>query len=299
MGGLGDDRAVRFLFEDCAVRGVWVQLQQSVAEIFSRADCNLPARKLLGESVAAAVMLSRTIKLQGRLAIQARGDGPLRLLVAESTQDAGVRGIIDMQPAAQDGGPITLQQGIGTGYLAVALLPDAGESYQGIVPLQQSRLQDCLADYFVQSEQLPTALWLFSDGERAAGLMLQALPAAVRDNDDADDTSRDHDQWQHLRILADTVTADEMLSLPCETLLHRLFHDENVLLFDPEPVHFHCTCSAERSRQALAVLGRDELLKLFAEQAEIAMDCQFCASQYRYNAADMADILGESPMQLH
>lgn len=299
MGDNGSDRAVRFLFEDCAVRGVWVQLQQSVAEIFSRTASGLPARRLLGESVAAAVMLSRTIKLQGRLAIQARGDGALRLLVAESTQDAGVRGIIDMEPVAQAGQPMTLQQCIGTGYLAVTLLPDNGESYQGIVPLQQPRLQDCLADYFVQSEQLPTALWLFSDGERAAGLMLQALPAGTRDNDNADENGSDDDGWQRLCMLAGTVTADEMLSLPCETLLHRLFHDENVLLFDPEPVHFQCTCSAERSRQALAVIGRDELLKLFAEQPEIAMDCQFCASQYRYTAADMADVLGAPPTQLH
>lgn len=290
MSGLiKTDNAVRFLFEDAAVRGVWVHLQHSCSEVLARKQYSGAARALLGESLAAAVLLSRTIKLQGRLALQARGDGLLKLMVAESTQDAGVRGVIDLaEGVAMDAIP-PLQQLVGDGYLAVALLPDAGESYQGIVPLEGARLQDCLADYFARSEQLPTALWLVSDGVRAAGLMLQALPAAASDSDD----------WQHLHTLASTVTGEELLSLSCDELLHRLFHQDGVRLFEAEPVHFQCTCSVERSRNALAVLGRDELQKLFAEQPAVTMDCQFCGAHYEYTAADMSEVLGDASTRMH
>jgi molecular chaperone Hsp33 len=287
------DSVVRFLFEDCAVRGVWVSLQQSLADMLALKNISQAAGVLLGESVAAAVLLSCTIKLQGRVAIQARGDGALQLLVAESTQNAGVRGIITLDETAIENSMPSLKQLIGNGYLAVTLLPDDGESYQGIVPLQGERMQDCLADYFELSEQLPTALWLVSDGECAAGLLLQAMPTFDGDID-SDDAS-----WQHLHTLASTLKNEELLSLPCEELLHRLFHRETVRVFDPESVHFQCTCSEQRSRNALAVLGREELEKLFSEQPNVIVDCQFCDAQYHYAASDMAKILGETVPSLH
>lgn len=283
------DHVVRFLFEECAVRGVWVNLQESYSALMALKAMTQPAKILLGESVAAAVLLGSSVKMQGRVAIQARGDGALKLLVAESTHDAGVRGVVDLDESLTVNAMPSLQQLIGNGYLAVTLLPDQGESYQGIVPLQGARLQDCLADYFALSEQLPTALWLVSDGERAAGLMLQAMPAVH--NGDAG--------WQHLHVLASTVKDEELLSLPCEVLLHRLFHQEIVRVFDAEPVRFQCTCSEERSRHALSVLGRDELHKLFSEQPDVAIDCQFCGAQYRYKANDMLNILGEPSPSLH
>ncbi len=288
------DQAVRFLFESAPVRGVWVQLHESYQAVLSGQTGTAVANLLLGESLAAAVLLTRNIKLQGRLAIQARGNGSLRLLVAESTQDAGVRGVIDLDDDAVVGQP--LSQLLGEGYLAVTLLPDDGDSYQGIVPLQGARLQDCLADYFSQSEQLPTALWLVCDGERAAGLLLQAMPCSA-DEDMAGDT--EDDGWGRLCHLAGTLTENELLNLPCEMLLHRLFYEETVRVFDAEPVRFSCTCSVERSRAALAMLGRDELQKLFAEQEKVAVDCQFCGSHYAYDAADMAELLGDVPGRLH
>jgi molecular chaperone Hsp33 len=283
------DSVVRFLFENCAVRGVWVRLQESCSSMLALKEMSQASKVLLGESLAASVLLSCTIKMQGRVAIQARGDGALKLLVAESTQDAGVRGVIDMDPGVDPLAVPSLQQLIGSGYLSVTLLPEDGESYQGIVPLQGARLQDCLADYFALSEQLPTALWLASDGKCASGLLLQAMPSG-----DGNDVS-----WQHLHVLASTLKNDELLSLPCEVLLHRLFHQETVRVFKPEPIRFQCTCSEERSHNALAILGRDELYKLFAEQPEVVVDCQFCGAQYRYTAKDMVDVLGEMSPSLH
>ncbi|HSC75704.1 MAG TPA: Hsp33 family molecular chaperone HslO [Pseudomonadales bacterium] len=283
------DQVVRFLFEECAVRGVWVNLQKSCGDVLAKKGIGPAGRVLLGESLAAAVLLGSSIKLQGRVAIQARGDGVLKLLVAESTQDAGIRGVINLDASVDLQAIPSLKQLIGSGYLAVTLLPDEGESYQGIVPLQGVRLQDCLADYFALSEQLSTALWLVSDGERAAGLMLQAMPGEDNDGED----------WRHLHTLASTLTSEELLSLPCEVLLHRLFHQETVRVFDAEPVRFQCTCSEERSRNALAILGRDELHKLFSEQPDVDIDCHFCGAKYRYTANDMADIFGDISSSLH
>lgn len=284
------DARVRFLFEDVPVRGAWVCLQTSLAAMPAMKMTTTIGKQLLGESVVATVLLSANIKLQGRLAVQARGDGALRLLVAESTQDAGVRGVVEWNETtvSADAMP-TLKRLIGNGYLAVTLLPDVGDSYQGIVPLQGNHLQDCLADYFKQSEQVETALWLACDGERAAGLLLQALPGMSA-----------HDgQWQHLHALAETVSDSELLSLSCEQLLYRLFHQERVRVFDEEPVSFQCSCNAERSAAALATLGKEDLQQLFTEQPSVVVDCQFCGAVYRYSERDIGNILGETPPVLH
>lgn len=284
------DSAIRFLFASSSVRGVWVNLHDACQNVMAQKNYTGAEKILLGESLAAVVLLSRTIKLQGRLALQARGDGALGLLVAESTQDAGVRGVITLTGLQENESLPSLKMLVGDGYLSVTLLPDVGESYQGIVPLQGERLQDCLADYFSQSEQLPTAIWLASDGNSAAGLMLQALPS---------EDEKSAAIWQHLHILANTVTQSELLELPCEELLHRLFHQEDLQFLGFEPVRFQCTCSEVRSRNAIALLGRDDLQKLFAEQPIVVADCQFCGSQYRFTAHDVAEILGEIPSQVH
>ena len=286
------DVLVSFMFDDVAVRGAWVSVKDSLLAMPALAAAECAGKILLGESVAAATLLSANIKLEGRLALQARGKGALKLLVAESTQDAGVRGVIELDAGAvkhaPDGLPALVDL-VGDGYLAVTLLPDSGESYQGIVPLQGKRLQDCLTDYFRQSEQLETALWLTCDGERAAGLLLQVMPGA-----DAGDEG-----WQHLRVLADTISDEELLSLSCEDLLRRLFHQEAVRVFDAVPVAFRCTCSAERSDAALAALGRDDLHKLFVEQPVVNVDCRFCGAVYRYTERDAGRVLGETPPVLH
>jgi len=281
------DARVRFLFEDAPVRGAWVYLQHSVQAMPAFISASPAGKILLGESVAAVALLSANIKLQGRLAIQARGDGALRLLVAESSQNAGVRGVIELDDRAEN--TLALRELLGDGYLAVTLLPDVGESYQGIVPLQGARLQDCLAAYFQQSEQLETALWLASDGQTAVGLLLQAMPGA----------QDDLKGWQHVHALASTISNEELLSLSCEQLLHRLYHQETVRVFDAEPVQFQCSCNTQRSAAALATLGREDLLQLFQETPVVKVDCHFCGKIYQYSERDIDKILGEISPTLH
>ncbi len=281
------DARVRFLFEDAPVRGAWVYLQHSVQAMPAFISASPAGKNFFGGRGGAAALLSANIKLQGRLAIQARGDGALRLLVAESSQNAGVRGVIELDDRAEN--TLALRELLGDGYLAVTLLPDVGESYQGIVPLQGARLQDCLAAYFQQSEQLETALWLASDGETAAGLLLQAMPGA----------QDDLKGWQHVHALASTISNEELLSLSCEQLLHRLYHQETVRVFDAEPVQFQCSCNTQRSAAALATLGREDLLQLFQETPVVKVDCHFCGKIYQYSERDIDKILGEISPTLH
>lgn len=288
MPDLEHDSLLRFIFDHGAVRGARVQLQQSLHTLLSHQLIGHTAQQLLGESLCASVLLASTIKLEGRLALQARGDGALHLLVAECTHTGDIRGMVKLDESAAS----TLTRWsslLGKGQLAVTLMPEQGDSYQGIVPLDGERLQDCIGDYFEHSEQLPTALWLACDGERAGGLLLQALPG--------NDT---HDFWDHVCILADTLSDTELLSLPHSTLLHRLFHQDPYTAFDATPVQFQCTCNAERSRQALAMLGRDDVYRLLAEQdGDITVDCQFCGQQYHFDETALLPLLGDTSTQVH
>lgn len=282
------DTLMRFLFDNQAVRGARVQLHNSYQTIHAQHTCQANAARLLGESTAAAALLASTIKLEGRVSLQARGEGSLKLLVAECTHTGGLRGVIELDETNSHD-ECRLSALLENGYLAVSLLPDEGQSYQGLVPLAGDKLQDCIAAYFMQSEQLPTALWLACDGENAAGLLLQALP----------DNNEQSDDWQRLCLLANTLTESELLHLSHEELLHRLFHEDAVRIFEPTPMTFACTCSDERSRNALAVLGRDDLHKLFSERETIEVDCQFCRQQYRYTQQDFADFLAAPSHSIH
>jgi molecular chaperone Hsp33 len=275
------DTSISFLFDHCAVRGVWVSLRRAYQEMLALHDYTPHAQCLLGESVAAAALLGRSLKWERRLALQARSEGALRLLVAECTEAGGVRGVIELKESlgTHSQRPLfsTLLE---DGYLSLSLIPAEGNAHQGIVPLDGERLQDCIAGYFAQSEQLPTALWLACDGTQAAGLLLQALPDKERE---------EKEDWRRLQALAHTITDAELLRLPCVPLLQRLFHEESVRVFDPEPLMFFCTCSKERSRNALTVLGADELRSLFAEQPVVEIDCQFCRRKYRYEEKDIVE----------
>jgi molecular chaperone Hsp33 len=166
----------------------------------------------------------------------------------------------------------------GEGRLVITAEAPSGERYQGIVGLEGQGLADALGSYFQQSEQLPSRLWLACDDEQAAGLFLQRLPGQG---------SEDEDGWERVTTLAETVSDQELLQLPTEELLHRLFHEEQVRLFEPEPVAFRCGCSRERIEDALRAMGEDEVNELVKSEGEIRADCEFCGKDYRFDAVDV------------
>jgi molecular chaperone Hsp33 len=270
------DQFQRFIFEDSQVRGAWVQLGESYREIGSNAPYPDSVRELLGEALVASVLMSSTLKFEGTLSLQAQGEGPLSTLMAECSHDRHIRGLarFDEQAISEE----SFDTLLGDGRMAITIAPDKGNRYQGVVPREQDSLAGCLEDYFLRSEQIPTSLFLFADEQGAAGLLIQRLPGA---------TDKDDDLWNRVNHLASTVEAAELLELDSQTVLHRLFHEETVRLFEPEPVRFRCSCSRERTLGALEAIGKDECYSILEEQGTIEMDCQFCHTHYRFDRNDI------------
>lgn len=273
----------RFLFPETDIRGELVRLDESLEAILGSHDYPLAVQGLVGEAVAAVALLAGTLKFSGRLSLQAQGRGPVSLLLAECTHDGQLRAL-----ARHDGEPDTaanIGALIGDGTMVITITPDQGRQYQGIVPLEGDTLAQCLEGYFQQSEQLPTRLWLASGNNRAAGLMLQRLPDQVASRDD------NRNQWEHLEALAGTLKMEELLDLPAETVLRRLFHETPPRLPEAQPLRFGCTCSRERTENALLSLGADELKTLLDEDGEATLTCDFCLSQQHFDAVDLAGLI--------
>src|SRR5690554_10680 len=270
------DQFQRFIFEHSQVRGAWVQLGDSFSDISSKAPYPDSVRQLLGESLVASVLLSSTLKFQGTVSLQAADDGALRTLMSECSHDRHIRGLARFDEQAVSGE--SLHELLGHGRMAITITPDQGQRYQGVVPREADTLAGCLEEYFERSEQLATSLFLFANEDTAAGLLLQRLPGHTEEDDDL---------WNRVNHLARTVKAEELLSLDSETLLHRLFNEETVRLFDPEPVAFRCSCSRERTLGALEAIGKEECYSILDEQGSINMDCQFCHANYRFDRNDI------------
>ncbi|MBJ6136481.1 Hsp33 family molecular chaperone HslO [Marinobacter litoralis] len=270
------DQFQRFIFEHSQVRGAWVQLGDSYNEITGQAPYPDAIRDLLGETLVASVLLSSTLKFEGTVALQAAGEGALRTLMAECSHDRNIRGLARFDEQAMTGG--TLNEMLGGGRMAITITPDKGQRYQGVVPREAETLSGCLEEYFERSEQLATSLFLFANEGTAAGLLLQRLPGHTEEDDEL---------WSRVNHLASTVKAEELLELDSETLLHRLFNEETVRLFDPEPVAFRCNCSRERTLGALESIGKEECYSILEEQGSIEMDCQFCHANYRFDRNDI------------
>jgi molecular chaperone Hsp33 len=270
----------RFLFEDLGVRGEWVKLTTSWQASKQHQQGPQEAQQQLGQALAAVVMLSATIKFKGSMILQAQGDGDLRTLVAQSTHDRKIRGLIRSNDQVSTGSLETL---FGQGRLVLTIEPECAQPYQGIVPLQGRNLAAALQTYFEQSEQLKTRLWLFANETHAAGLLLQELPSQGSNKAD----------WERIEILADTVTEQELLELDCEHLLYRLFNEEEVRLFDAEPVEFQCSCSRPVIERTLRALGSGELDDILKEHGTIQVVCEFCSEHYLFDRIDVETLLAQ------
>lgn len=279
------DHTQRFLFEDTDIRGELATLNDSYGHVLAKHPYPEPVAQLLGEMLAAAALLVGTLKFEGLLVLQARSAGAVPLLMVECSSEREVRGIARYH-AEQVLPGADLRSLMPEGVLAITVDPRQGQRYQGIVALEGATLAECLSGYFATSEQLPTHFWLNADGRRARGLLLQQLPA-----DRLKDPEEREASWQHMTTLADTLTAEELLGLDNETLLRRLYHQETVRLFDPQALEFRCSCSRERSANALVSLGQqDAELLLDENDGKVEIDCQFCNQRYIFDAADVAQL---------
>lgn len=275
------DRLIRFLLPGAGVRGVFVHLRDTWAEVVARTrDVPPGASELLGEATAASALFTAHVKVDGRLSVQLRGEGALRTLFAECTADGTLRGIVRLAEGV-DSIPADLRQAGPGATLAITIEnPGIGRGepvrYQGLVELASASLAGAFEDYFRQSEQLPTRILLAADGEAAAGLMLQQLPGA----------EGDADGWNRASTLFDTLAPGELLAHDGETLVHRLFHQEA-----PEPMggrglRFGCSCSRGRVAEVLRTLGPDEAQAALVD-GTATVRCEFCGETYRFGQSDI------------
>lgn len=293
-----NDLLNRFIFDDCDIRGELVTLGDSYREILSHNEYPAAIQKLLGEFLAAVGLLSSTLKFDGMIILQARGDGAISTIMAECNHHNNIRGIVrlkeDAELSAQQAQHAGMQELLGNGVLVITIEPKRAENfggklerYQGIVPLEKETLAGCLEDYFQQSEQLATRLWFAANEQNASGFLIQALPQQLKTNAEE---NRDH--WETIEALADTITPEELLSLDHEQILYRLFHEQPVRVFEPTQVKFACSCSRERSESALLSLGKHEVEELLLEKGSINIDCQFCNQHYHFSPEDVRVLLG-------
>ncbi|MGK2942983.1 MAG: Hsp33 family molecular chaperone HslO [Immundisolibacter sp.] len=272
------DTLHRFMFENGSARGVLVQLESSWQEVLARHHYPPPVRDLLGQLLVAAALLGNNLKAAGRVIVELRGDGPLRLLVADNRAGYAVRALARWsEPLRGD----EWHELLGSGRLVITLDPRGdGQRYQGIVALLPEGLTATLEDYFSSSEQLPGRIVLATDGRRAAGLLLQRLPGQT-----------DPHNWEYLALLAATARARELLELSPEQVIGRLFADQEVRLLATQAVEFACSCSVARVESTLRALGRAEIESLLEERGAIDVDCEFCNQHYHFDRAGVDGLL--------
>ncbi|MBL8269105.1 Hsp33 family molecular chaperone HslO [Steroidobacter sp.] len=284
----------RFLFEHYPIRGHIVHLDASWRALLEHRDYPTVIRDTLGEAVAASVLLSATLKFEGMLSLQLKGQGPMHLMLAQCSDALGVRAVARYKEAEAFEPNLASLSGEGTLTVTVEN-EDLSQRYQGIVPLTGDRLSDCLRAYFESSEQLPTRLWLHADENGASGLLLQRLSDdSVKDRSGAAlrevDRAEIDDAWNRVQLLGDTLKPEELQTLSDRNLLRRLFAEDDVRLFEPAPVFFRCRCSRERVVGMLRALGPDEVRSVLAEQGHVEVRCDFCNRAYRFDSVDVEQL---------
>lgn len=276
-----NDTIQRFIFDKADIRGEIVHLHASYRAIMEQHAYPPIIQQILGQCLVAATLLTSIIKFKGELTLQFQGDGPVKLLVAKCTDDFNLRGLCQWSEdlLASD----NHENLLGDGKLIVTVqghtLP---KPYQSIIPLNNHSIAKSLEDYFAQSEQLSTRIWLAVDEFNAAGMLLQLLP---------EKTHFDREIfWEHAVKLGETITDEELLTLSNPIILHRLYHLEDLRLFDPDNVKFNCSCNLTKMENAVRTLGQTESEEILQEKQVIVITCEYCNHEFQFDKVDVAKI---------
>lgn len=274
------DTLQRFLFEDHAVRGELVHLNQSFETIVNQHAYPKFIQRLLGEALVLVSLLSATIKFKGRVTLQFQGNDKMKLLLAQCNEEFHIRGLAQYSPELTEEG---LEKALQQGTLAIMIDPESqGQRYQGIVSWQGKSLAEAVEGYFKDSEQLDTRIDIAVGEEGASGLLLQVIPH----NGD----EKDFLFWEHINHLTATIRPEELLNLDNETIIYRLFSEENIRLFQTDPIIFRCTCDVKRGENAIALLGREEAEEELKGKQQIVVTCEFCNHQFIFDKVDVERI---------
>jgi len=273
------DSLQRFLFEGAPVRGEIVHLDSTWRAVLERHRYPAPLRAVLGQLMAAAALLSATLKFEGSLILQIQGSGAVKLIVVECTSEQTMRATAKWEGELPNA---AFRELVGGGRFAITIVPtDATQSYQGIVALEGDTVSAVLEHYMATSEQLETRLWLASNDEQAGGLLLQRLPG---------EAGNDPDAWNRAVKLSETVTERELLTLPARQIVRRLFHEEDIRVFESRIVSFRCACTRDRVVNMLRMLGHDEVHSIIDERGSVEVTCEFCNRQYAFDPVDAEQV---------
>lgn len=285
------DTLQRFVFENTPIRGNLVNLTSTLQLALNKQHLPAGLKRALGELMAASALLTATLKMSGSLVLQIQSKGALKLLVVECNSEFGIRATAKWKGEVSD--EQSLFDLLSQGQFMITLDPkDGRQAYQGIVALEGDSISTILENYMLRSEQIDTKIWLHCDGNAAAGMLLQKLPDTMNQITKSEDLSaEDLDAWNRIGHLADTITDDELLNLPTETILTRLFHEEDVRLFEASNTKFHCSCSRESVSGMLRMLGNDEITSIIEEQGKIEVNCDFCNAHYSFDKVDATQLM--------
>ena len=277
------NQRTRFILDQLPLRGVHVNLEQVWQHIVGQKNYPAPIARALGELVAAGALLAGNLKFGGTFILQVQGPGVLKLLVAEATSEQTCRGTARFDDSVEIADDASLQDWMGEqGQFVLTLQPRQGEMWQGIVGLQGTSIAQMLANYLAQSEQLDSDLILAADDKQAVGMMVQRLAGQDMARED----------WQYVESLLQTVSRDELLHTDANTLLYRLFHEQEVRVFEPENLEFACTCSHEKVGNMLLLLGGQEVGQILLEQGSVEIACDFCQQKYVFDEDDVKTLFG-------
>lgn len=271
------DSLQRFIFEHASIRGEIAHLDESFKTIMSQRDYPPMVKNLLGEALVSCILLAGSIKFEGDLSLQFQGDDRLPLLLVQCDNTLKIRGFA----ACKDGLEIKdYAEAFLSGQMVLTINQyNQTQSYQSVVPIQATSMAENLMFYFAQSEQIASRVWLAVDDDRAAGMILQLMPGQ--------DTTEREQFWEYAVALGQTVNESELLNLDNTTLLHRLYHETELRLYEARPIAFQCRCTEEKMKDVLKVLGEEDAKELLKAKGTIDVSCDFCNKKYEFDAIDI------------
>jgi len=301
------DTLQKFIFDNAAVRGEFVEISDTWREIQSRHAYPPAVKTVLGEMVAAAALLSANLKFNGAIIMQIHGDGPVRLHDDRCDSELRLRATAKLAEGAQiadDASLTALLNASGKGRFVITLDPldkmPGQQPYQGIVPLDGESMATVIENYMLRSEQLDTRLWLGADDQVSRGLLLQKLPRHSGQDDQSKQSSEaeDLETWNRAVMLASTLKQPELLGTDIQTLMNRLFWEETIRVFDPAHPRFHCSCTREKVGNMLKILGRAEVESALEDLGHLGINCDFCGKHYEFDRVDCAQLFAsDTPVE--
>lgn len=275
------DKLQGFIFQEHAIRGAIVHMNDSYQEVLKRHPYPLAIRKVLGETLAVTALISSSLKHEGTLTLQVQTEGPLKLLVAQSNNQLQLRGLAQWEGSVETA---SFNHLLGNGKLAMTVSPKNRKQYQSIIPLSKGNLSASMSAYFQQSEQVPTSLYLLADDQQVGGILLQSLP-------------NNSEEPEALKIFMDkihTISPQDLFTLSNLEFLQHTFPEEPFELFDTQCVTFKCSCTIARMEKALLMYDRKEIQEILNHNKWVTVTCEFCNHSYNFEAEHVDQILSQT-----